>query len=120
MGVSIMNCLKCGREIEADAVYCAACLQEMERYPVKPGTVILLPSQNKAASKKITPRKKHVPTPEEQIVKLKRQLLFLRIISSILVLAAAALLYVNSRVITELDIQRLLGQNYSTVETTDS
>lgn len=38
-----MNCIRCGREIEAEQVFCAECLEDMERHPVKPGTPIQLP-----------------------------------------------------------------------------
>ena len=30
-----MGCMKCGKDITDDNVFCADCLQEMEKYPVK-------------------------------------------------------------------------------------
>lgn len=41
-----MNCLKCGREIPAQQVFCESCLKEMAGQPVKPGTLVLLPVRN--------------------------------------------------------------------------
>ena len=38
-----MNCVKCGREIPEDQVFCEICLTEMENYPVKPGTAVHIP-----------------------------------------------------------------------------
>ena len=38
-----MSCMKCGKEVSEGQVFCEECLTEMERYPVKPGTPVLLP-----------------------------------------------------------------------------
>lgn len=116
-----MNCMKCGREIEEDQAFCPYCLVDMESYPVKPGTVILLPnqqSQTTAPKKAVTQHKPQLP-PEEELPVLKRKVWALRALSVLLILLLAVLGYVTSRVITELDIQRLLGQNYSTAETVE-
>ena len=108
-----MNCMKCGREIEEDQAFCSYCLLDMEQHPVKPGTVILLPSQDKPAGKKAVKKKKPTPTPEEQVENLKKKLLIHRIGAAVLAVAVCGLIYLSGRVISELDIQRLLGQNYS-------
>lgn len=112
-----MNCMKCGRETDEDQAFCQICLLEMEQHPVKPGIVIFLPNQVKQAPKKPTPKKKPVLPPEEQVPALKKKLRRLQILAIFLTLVIGALGYVASRAITELDIQRLLGQNYSTIET---
>ena len=39
------QCLKCGKKPAQHAVFCNECLEVMERYPVKPGTVIHLPKR---------------------------------------------------------------------------
>ena len=116
-----MNCMKCGREIEEDQAFCPYCLVDMESYPVKPGTVILLPNQQvqtTAPKKTVIQHKPQLP-PEEQLPVLKRKLWALRALSVLLILLLTVLGYITSRIITELDIQRLLGQNYSTVETVE-
>ncbi len=111
-----MNCMKCGREIDENQAFCEICRLEMEQHPVKPGTVILLPNQMKQPPKKQSVRKKPAVPAEEQMPQLKKKLWRLRFLAMFLTLLIAGLVYVNSRVITELDIQRLLGQNYSTFE----
>lgn len=108
-----MNCMKCGREIEDDQAFCSYCLLDMEQHPVKPGTVILLPSQSKPTVKKAVKKKKPSLTPEEQVDHLKKKLLIHRIGAAVLAVAVCGLIYLSGRVISELDIQRLLGQNYS-------
>lgn len=37
------QCLKCGSKAEDGSAFCNTCLEVMEQYPVKPGTVIHLP-----------------------------------------------------------------------------
>ena len=114
-----MNCMKCGRETESDQIFCCTCLLEMEQSPVKPGTVILLPPQ-KASTPKKQPRKKKIPlTPEESVHKLSKKLLFYRIVAGILAIVVAALLYLNGIMFNELDLQRLIGQNYNTITETE-
>ncbi len=115
-----MNCMKCGRKTGDNQAFCESCLAEMEQYPVKPSTVILLPPQPKQPPKKQPAKKKPAMLPEEQVPLLKKKLWRLRFFALFLMLLLAGLSYVTSRVITELDIQRLLGQNYSTIETQDT
>ena len=38
-----MSCMRCGKETKEDQAFCDECLEEMERYPIKPGTPIQLP-----------------------------------------------------------------------------
>lgn len=116
-----MNCMKCGREIEEGQAFCPYCLVDMESCPVKPGTVIFIPNQQAQAQppKKSLIQRKPQLQPEEQIPALKKQLWALRAVSVLLLILLTVLGYITSRAITELDIQRLLGQNYSTVESED-
>ncbi len=109
-----MHCVKCGREVVEDNVFCNTCLAEMEKNPVTPGTVVLLPTPEKKPARK-TSFKKHILSPEEQLSRLKKRIKRLRILVAVLLLAAGILAYVTSQVISELDLQRLLGQNYSTI-----
>lgn len=114
-----MNCIKCGRETGEDQVFCQQCLEEMETYPVKPGTAVHIPPRPiEDEPKKNQPRKKPVLTPSEQVLRLKRKLLRLRILLVLLLLICGGLCFVISRAVMELDFQRLLGQNYHTVEAT--
>lgn len=112
-----MNCMKCGRETAGDNAYCDICLAEMNQFPVRPGTVILLPNQEPPQSKKAARKKKPTLSPEEQLSLLKKKVWFLRLITLVLTLLLTAISVVAIQAVTELDWQRLLGQNYSTMDT---
>lgn len=43
-----MHCMKCGRKVEDSHVFCDDCLEDMKKYPVKPGTVVRLPQHHHA------------------------------------------------------------------------
>lgn len=48
-----MSCMRCGKETDESQVFCAECLADMERHPVKSGTPIQLPHRpNRAAVKR--------------------------------------------------------------------
>lgn len=112
-----MNCVKCGREIEHDQVFCPVCLEGMEAYPVKPGTVVHIPKRpEQETEKKAAPRKK-VLSPEEQIQRLKKKVVRLRIGLAVMLLLCGLLCFAVGRAVTELDFYRFLGKNYNTVET---
>ena len=60
-----MNCLKCGREIDAKDVFCPMCLEDMEKYPVKPGTAVHIPARkDEPAAPKPQPKKTQQVQPE--------------------------------------------------------
>ena len=40
-----MSCMKCGRDTEEGRTFCAECMEDMEKYPVRPGTVVRLPER---------------------------------------------------------------------------
>ena len=116
-----MNCVKCGREIGEDQVFCELCLSEMETYPVKPGTAIHIPARQPVEEAKKTRTKRVVVlTPSEQVLKLKKKVRRLRIAVAVLLLLCGSLGYAIGRAVVELDFQRLLGQNYSIIESIDA
>jgi len=107
-------CMKCGRELKPGTVFCEGCLAEMEKYPVKPGVVVLLPHRP-AQNPKNPGRRKHPVVPlEEQVARLKKRL---RDTIIALVLALAALAGTGWFAVTQyLENQEeglLPGQNYS-------
>ena len=116
-----MNCMKCGRETAEEQVFCQQCLEEMEKYPVKPGTVIHLPRRGEeTAVKKTHQRRKAPPSPEEQVKSLKkniRTLLVMLLISTILLVVSGYFAVVH---LLENDISFLPGQNYSSITQTDT
>ncbi len=112
-----MNCMKCGREIPAEQVFCDSCLKVMEQYPVKPDTAIHLPQRREQASaKKQTGRRRQLSM-EEQVLHLKklcRRLLFCLIVLILLLAAAIVGIFLQ----LQKDPDPLpIGRNY-TIDTT--
>lgn len=113
-----MNCMKCGRETGADQAFCPQCLELAEKCPVRSDVVIRLPDRREAPHRRAQPRKR-TRTPEEQIYRLKRINHHLITAVCILLLSTILLTTLSIDIFRQLDVQRFLGQNYSTVETTD-
>ena len=111
-----MNCMKCGRETENEEVFCRNCLQIMEKYPVRPGTVVLLPRRREPTMKKTV--KRHSIPAEEQIKILKKRVMILWF--ALVLCIAAILIMVNPTLHYALDKHVPVGQNYSSVTTTTS
>jgi len=112
-----MQCTKCGRNIEGNAVFCNKCLDTMAQYPVKPGTVIQLPHRKAAPAKKATSRKKVLP-PEEQVIQQRKTIRWLcvALASTFLLLClSVALLFHLER---EQESTETIGQNYMTRDAT--
>ena len=112
-----MNCMKCGREIDGKQAFCPKCLELMEQCPVKPDVVVQLPLRQDQAKKPVS--RKRVRTPEEQVQRLKRTNHWLTAIICLLLVACTLLAYISIDFFKQLDVQRFLGQNYSTVESID-
>lgn len=107
-----MNCMKCGKEVTDDGVFCADCLLEMDSYPVDPGTVVLLPRRSESSTPK-KQVKRHTPPPEELIASLRKKVLILTLlllacITAIILMFEPTMHYVR-------DEHFEIGQNYSSV-----
>ena len=114
-----MNCMKCGRETVESDVFCAHCLTEMEKYPVRPGTVVQLPRRREEpAVKKSHGRRKAAPPPEEQVKRLKKAVRKLWVAILVLVLLLAVFGYFAGKYILEATAEFLPGQNYHSVTET--
>lgn len=114
-----MNCMKCGRELEAGEVFCAQCREHMSRHPVKPGTAVVLPPRKDPYTAKKQPARKKTLTTEEQNVLLRkhnRRLAYLLIVAIVVI---ALLGVLSGHVVKQLGIQKFLGQNYSTIVQTE-
>ena len=109
-----MNCVKCGREIPEDQVFCEVCLTEMENYPVKPGTAVHIPARTAEEPPKKPVKRKRIPTAEELLLKTRKKLRRTRIFAVILLLVCGLLSFLMAQAVLELDFQRILGQNYRT------
>lgn len=114
-----MQCLKCGREIPSEQVFCPACLTEMEKYPVKPGTVVNIPRRPSQSPAKKAPGHRYPAVPmEEQVQKLKKRVTVL-IFALILALAViAGLCWLGVKQYFSQENKLLPGQNYSSVTDT--
>ena len=107
-----MNCMKCGRETQEKNVFCQTCLLEMQKYPVRADTVVLLPRRKEASLVKKTP-KRHVPAPEEQLKQIRKRVLFLALLLAVSIGLIALMLKPTMHYI--MDDHFEIGQNYSTV-----
>ena len=117
MGGVSMNCMKCGRELKEDGVFCSECLAEMDQYPVKPDTVVHLPRrQSNAGVKKSASRRKHQPSSEEQVNHLRK--LVVRLVLALIVCVSLLIGAGYFAVIHLLETRSafLPGQNYSSVD----
>ena len=110
-----MNCMKCGRETQEETVFCQDCLAEMAKYTVQPGTVVLLPRRREPSLIKKMP-KRHVPTAEEQVIVLRKWVMWLSILLAICIVAIV--LMFNPTMHYVLDEHVEIGQNYSSIITT--
>ena len=107
-----MNCLKCGRETQNEAVFCQDCLLEMDKNPVRPGTVVQI-QRRKETPVVRKPPKRHIPALEEQIKNLRKQVRILLIL--LIICIAAIVLMFRPTMHYVLDEHVEIGQNYSTV-----
>ena len=111
-----MNCIRCGREIEAGQVFCGECLEEMEKYPVKPGIAIQLPKQREAPAFKKAPIRRRTAAPEEQIHRLQKAVVILATLLLVSLIVIGFLFYPLVKPVFE-EAKPKPGQNYSTIDT---
>lgn len=120
-----MKCLKCGRELETEQVFCDDCLLEMDKYPIAPNSVVQLPMRQPAQVVRKTIHRRTL-SPEEQIHILKKRIWLL---SGILIVTLALMLAMAYPAVNFFIRKYHLrpGQNYTaivatteaTTETTD-
>ena len=109
-----MNCMKCGRETAGEQVFCTDCLVEMEKHPVKPGTVVLLPRRRESLQIKKAPKKRALPL-DEQVRALRKWVKGLTIALCICIALIMAMLYPTIHYFMHDHFE--IGQNYNTVVT---
>lgn len=112
-----MGCIRCGRKTEEEQVFCRDCLQEMERYPVNPDTVVQLPRRSNAPFPKKAARRRTL-SPEERIAVLRRRTRRLSIALAVLVLAFILLSIPTVRFL--IGTRYRPGQNYKILPSTTS
>lgn len=112
-----MKCMKCGRETEDEQVFCQACLLDMERYPVRPGTLVQLPKRSANNAPRKNPVKRRTVSLEEQIRILRKRQRALTIALVLFALLSAVLVVPAARYYMKDRFQ--IGQNYSVVSATE-
>ena len=80
-----MKCMKCGTTIPSDQVFCNTCQEDMERYPVKPGTPIMLPNR----AEKVTTKTGHKKTKKPEDIIAGMRVFFFWLLLLIVALATA-------------------------------
>ena len=108
-----MGCMKCGRDLAEGQTFCPACLEKMDRYPVRPGTPVIIPAHRGEAPKKAPARRKL--SPEEQIRRLRRYNRALSFLLALSMIASILLGYIAVLHLLEKD-EFLPGQNYTSIE----
>ena len=113
-----MYCMKCGKEVGENRVFCDDCLEVMSHYPVRQGTAVHLPAISHSAEKKAAPKKRQ-PTAEERLVRLRvvTRWLSVALISSLLILSVTVTLLIHSESVPS--ATKDIGKNYNTVNTLD-
>lgn len=84
-----MKCIRCGKKTEENQVFCAECLKDMERHPVKPGTPIQLPNRENRGPTKRSSFKVAASKWQDQIFRLKYAIFWLILLIVLLSLALA-------------------------------
>ncbi len=112
-----MQCMKCGREIPAGDVFCEDCLSDMEKYPVRPGTVVHIPRRPAQPVKRQERRPASVEQRLAVMTRRVQALSFALTLSIALLIAACALAF---SMYQEQEEGPPTGQNYSTVDGTST
>lgn len=115
-----MHCMKCGKEISEEQVFCEDCLAVMEQYPVKPDTPVQIPKRPARQEKKHTRQ-----FSQKEII--RKQSRKIRMLTWVVVVLFAALCLVgglflkqltsgSTPAINPLGSHGPLGQNYTPTE----
>ncbi len=115
MEVAPLTCMKCGRSIAADQVFCEDCLQDMALHPVKPDTPVVLPPRaSDPSAKRPVVHHKKLRKPEEIIHTLRSWVIILGVMATVLALAFAMCVTIVLRLMDQQSMDPSAGQNYST------
>ena len=106
-----MYCMKCGKEISEDQVFCKDCLAVMDTYPVEPDTVVHIPTREHRTSEK----KRRELTAKEQIAQLHSTVRWLALTVMVLLVALilTAAMPLQQRNEPSAPTEMPLGRNYT-------
>lgn len=112
-----MKCMKCGRETTAEQVFCQECLLDMQKYPVKPGTAVMLPKRRDSSVPRKAP-KRRTPNTEDQLRMLRKRV---HLLTALLLLALVLIVCLAIPTVEYLRRNRVRpGQNYSSIVSTSA
>ena len=111
------QCLKCGKKTGGNSVFCDDCLAVMDRYPVKPGTVVHIPTRPAAPAAKARSGNPTAALNEliSQQKTLIRWLVSITALLSVLLLGTAAMLIRTLQ--SDQSALPAIGRNYTTSTT---
>ena len=110
-----MQCMKCGRDVEAEQVFCDSCRETMAKYPVRPGVVVQLPRRTETTAKKQTVRRRPTLSAEEQVQLLRRAVRRQALVILLLLAAVIGLSWLTVNLYRDSEQKVLPGQNYHSV-----
>ena len=112
-----MCCMKCGRKTALGQAFCKECLEDMSNYPVNPTTPVQLPVQSAVANTNRRPaRTRKAKKPEEQILRLRKQVRVQRCVIILLLLLLIGLGVFTYRKLFPSVTPFGPGENYVTTE----
>ncbi len=111
-----MTCMKCGREIDPEQVFCEDCLLEMKKYPVSPNAVVQLPLRRQSVPTRKAAKRRTV-TPEEQVKTLKKRVLILGCALAVTTVLVLGMIHPTVNFFLR-SYYRRPGQNYTTITPT--
>lgn len=110
-----MNCMKCGREVPLDRVFCDSCLEEMKRYPIRPDTPIHLPPEKERTAARAALLRRRIASPEQdQLRRLRIRLRLAWAVIGLLLVILTALSFWTVGLYSKSQ-KPLPGQNYTTI-----
>lgn len=110
-----MQCMKCKEKIDDKAAFCENCLAEMEKYPVKPNTTLILPPRNTQLPVKKKPRRYRENKPEELLQRQRNIIRYLSVALAVSVAAFALSAVLVLKLLDKLENSQSIGQNYGTM-----
>ena len=111
-----MSCLKCGRETQQSQVFCPACQEIMQNYPVKSGTVIHLPQRDASILEKKSTPEQWEEQPDDQLPKLRRLTRWLTVTIALLSLLLCIATGMLVRILNLNATTSAIGRNYTTAQ----
>ena len=108
-----MNCMKCGRETQSEAIFCPECLEDMRRHPVKVDTRVNITPRN-VKKRPDSPGEEPRLNQAETIRSLKRSNRFLMALLLCCVILLGGVVGLFGWYVAN-NSAPSIGQNYSTV-----